>query len=38
MYALLAICLSLCPQRVDENVHSLLRDKYGDKMLRMQKG
>jgi len=38
MYGLLAICLSLCPQRVDENVHTLLRDKYADKMLKMQRG
>jgi len=38
MYGLLAICLSLCPQRVDENVHGLLRDKYSDKMQRMQRG
>lgn len=38
MYGLLAISLSLCPQRVDENVHSFLREKYSDKMQRMQKG
>jgi len=38
MYALLSICVSLCPQRVDENVHAALRDKYGEKMLKMQKG
>jgi len=38
MYGLLAICLSLCPQRVDENVHTLVRDKYSDKMLKMQRG
>jgi translation initiation factor 3 subunit L len=38
IYGLLAICISLCPQRVDENVHSTLRDKYSDKMQRMQKG
>jgi translation initiation factor 3 subunit L len=38
MYGLLAICLSLCPQRVDETVHTTLREKYSDKMVRMQKG
>lgn len=39
MYALLAICLSLCPQvkLVDEAVNSQLREKYGEKMLRMQR-
>lgn len=38
MYCLLAICISLCPQRVDENVHATLREKFTDKMQRMQKG
>lgn len=39
MYALLAICLSLCPQSrlVDETVNSQLREKYGEKMIRMQR-
>lgn len=39
MYALLTICLSLCPQvkLVDETVNSQLREKYGEKMLRMQR-
>jgi len=37
MYALLAICLSLCPYRIDENVHTTVREKYTDKMVRMQK-
>ncbi|KAL8522023.1 hypothetical protein ACS0TY_012250 [Phlomoides rotata] len=38
MYALLSISLSLCPQvkLVEENVNSQLREKYGEKMLRMQ--
>jgi len=38
MYGLLAICLSLSPQRVEETVHTLLRDKFADKILKMQKG
>ncbi|ERM98606.1 eukaryotic translation initiation factor 3 subunit L [Amborella trichopoda] len=39
MYALLAVCLSLCPQvkLIEENVNNQLREKYGDKMLRMQR-
>ncbi|KAJ0548774.1 putative proteasome component (PCI) domain, translation initiation factor 3 complex subunit L [Helianthus annuus] len=39
MYALLTICLSLCPQvkLVDETVNSQLREKYGEKMSRMQR-
>ncbi|CAL0319229.1 unnamed protein product [Lupinus luteus] len=39
MYALLAICLSLCPQSrlLDETVNSQLREKYGEKMIRMQR-
>jgi translation initiation factor 3 subunit L len=38
MYGLLTICIFLCPTRVDENVHAMLREKYNDKMLRMQRG
>jgi len=38
MYALLAMAVSLCPQRIDENVHSVLKEKYADKMARMQRG
>lgn len=38
MYALLAISLSLCPQRVDENIHTTLREKYGEKTMKMQRG
>ncbi|KAL2236060.1 UNVERIFIED_CONTAM: Eukaryotic translation initiation factor 3 subunit L [Sesamum indicum] len=39
MYALLAISLSLCPQvkLVEEVVNSQLREKYGEKMSRMQR-
>lgn len=39
MYALLAVSLSLCPQvkLVEENVNSQLREKYGEKMSRMQR-
>jgi translation initiation factor 3 subunit L len=38
MYALLAICVTLCPQRVEESVHTALREKYGEQMYKMQKG
>lgn len=39
MYALLAVCLSLCPQTklVDENVSTQLKEKYNDKMTKMQR-
>lgn len=38
MYILLSICLVLHPMRIDESVHSQLREKHGDRMLKMQKG
>ena len=38
MYTLLAMCLVLHPMRIDESIHSQLREKFGDRMLRMQKG
>eukprot|EP01120_Amphizonella_sp_Union-15-10_P005633 TRINITY_DN168_c0_g1_i3.p1 TRINITY_DN168_c0_g1~~TRINITY_DN168_c0_g1_i3.p1 ORF type:complete len:487 (+),score=98.39 TRINITY_DN168_c0_g1_i3:54-1514(+) len=39
MYALLAIVMSFCPmQRIDEHVKNVLKDKYGEKMIRMQRG
>lgn len=36
MYALLAICISLCPQTIDDNLASTLKEKFGDRMQRMQ--
>lgn len=38
MYALLAVCIALCPTRLDENVHSQLREKHGEQLYKMQKG
>jgi len=38
IYSLLAICLSLNPQRIEDNIHITLREKHNDKMVRMQKG
>ena len=35
MYALLAICITLIPTRLDENVHSTLREKQGENMARV---
>jgi translation initiation factor 3 subunit L len=37
--ALLAIALFLCPsQRVNEQLHAMIRDKYSDKQSKLQKG
>ncbi|KAJ1918889.1 hypothetical protein H4219_002339 [Mycoemilia scoparia] len=38
MYALLAICVSLSPARIDEHIHIHLREKYGDHQHKMQRG
>lgn len=38
MYALLAICLTLHPQRIDESILSQLQEKYTDHMNKMQRG
>mmetsp|Transcript_44581 Transcript_44581/g.72569 ORF Transcript_44581/g.72569 Transcript_44581/m.72569 type:complete len:537 (+) Transcript_44581:43-1653(+) len=38
MYALLAIAVSLNPQRVDDQVSTVLREKYSEKMARLQRG
>lgn len=39
MYVLLALCLTLHPQRIDESLHTTLREKnYADKINKMQKG
>jgi len=38
MYALLAIALTLHPTRIDESVHSQLKEKHGEKMQKMAKG
>lgn len=37
MYTLLAIALTLSPQRIDENVHGQLREKCGEKLQRLQR-
>ncbi|KTW30792.1 hypothetical protein T552_00504 [Pneumocystis carinii B80] len=38
MYALLAICIALCPIRIDDNLFILLKEKYGEQLLKMQRG
>ena len=38
MYAMLSIVVSLTPQHLDENLQSVLRDKFGDTMSKMQQG
>ncbi|GAB6032665.1 Eukaryotic translation initiation factor 3 subunit L [Chamberlinius hualienensis] len=38
MYTLLAICLVLHPQRIDESVYLHLCEKYSDKIARLQRG
>ena len=38
MYALLAICCALCPTRLDENVQTAMREKYGEQYSKMTKG
>jgi translation initiation factor 3 subunit L len=38
MYALIAICVALHPTRLDDTIHSAVREKYGEQFLRMQQG
>ena len=38
MYALLAICITLCPTRLDENIQPYLKEKYGEHLSKMQRG
>jgi len=38
MYALLAICITLCPTGIDEETHSNMIEKYGEQLSKLQKG
>ncbi|PLN79705.1 putative eukaryotic translation initiation factor 3 subunit EifCl [Aspergillus taichungensis] len=38
MYALIAICVALQPTRLDDTIHSALREKYGEQLHRLQQG
>lgn len=38
MYALIAICVAFQPTRLDDTIHGTLREKYGDQLLKLQRG
>ncbi|KAK0630561.1 eukaryotic translation initiation factor 3 subunit L [Bombardia bombarda] len=38
MYALIAICIAFQPTRLDDTIHTALREKYGDQLLKLQRG
>ena len=38
MYALIAICVAFSPTKLDDTIHGALREKYGEQLLRLQKG
>ena len=38
MYALIAICVSFAPTRLDDTIHTVLRERYGDKFNKLQRG
>ncbi|KXJ28540.1 eukaryotic translation initiation factor 3 subunit L [Exaiptasia diaphana] len=38
MYSLLAIAVTLCPERLDENVSAQMREKCGEKLQKLQRG
>ena len=38
MYALIAICVAFQPTRLDDTIHTALREKYGEQFTRMQRG
>jgi len=38
MYALVAICVAFQPTRLDDTVHTALKEKYGEQFTRMQRG
>ncbi|KAK3752142.1 hypothetical protein QZH41_018499, partial [Actinostola sp. cb2023] len=38
MYSLLAIAVTLCPERLDENVSAHMREKSGEKLQKLQRG
>ena len=38
MYALLTICIALTPTRLDDSIHTVLREKYGDHLTKLTKG
>jgi translation initiation factor 3 subunit L len=38
MYALIAICVAFHPTRLDDTIHTAIREKYGDQLLKLQRG
>lgn len=38
MYALIAICVAFSPTRLDDTIHTALREKYGEKFAQLQRG
>lgn len=38
MYALIVICVAFYPTRLDDTIHTALREKYGDQLLKVQRG
>jgi translation initiation factor 3 subunit L len=38
MYALIAICVAFQPTRLDDTIHTALREKYGETFNRLQRG
>ncbi|KAL8702808.1 MAG: hypothetical protein Q9201_004024 [Fulgogasparrea decipioides] len=38
MYALVAICVAFNPTKLDDTIHTALREKYGDQLTRLQRG
>ncbi|KAK8192557.1 hypothetical protein M8818_007727 [Zalaria obscura] len=38
MYALVAICVAFHPTRLDDTIHTALREKYGEQFAKMQRG
>lgn len=38
MYALIALCVAFHPTRLDDTIHTALREKLGDQLLKLQRG
>ncbi|KAI9671255.1 MAG: hypothetical protein M1829_004662 [Trizodia sp. TS-e1964] len=38
MYALIAICVAFQPTRLDDTIHTALREKYGEQFIKIQRG
>jgi len=38
MYALIAICQAFNPVKLDDTIHTALREKYGDQLAKLQRG